>query len=127
MYENYCKIRDAKGYKDSDVSKGSGVTKSTFSDWKTGRSVPKHDKLVKIAAFLGTTVDDLLAGNIEWNPSEQEIVENDYYFDEKTKEMAQFLYDNPEYKVLFDATRRVKPEDLSKALRAIGLFIDEKK
>lgn len=45
MYERYCEIRDRKGYKDADVAKGASVTKSTFSDWKSGRSVPKNDKL----------------------------------------------------------------------------------
>jgi hypothetical protein len=32
MYKNYCKLRDSKLLKDSDVAKGTGVTKSTFSD-----------------------------------------------------------------------------------------------
>lgn len=26
--------------------------------------------------------------------------------------MAEFLYRNPDYKVLFDASRKVKPEDI---------------
>ncbi len=47
MYETYRKLRNSLGYKDSDVAKGTGITKSTFSDWKTGRSIPKMDKLKK--------------------------------------------------------------------------------
>lgn len=116
MYENYCKIRDLKGYKDADVSAGAGVTKSTFSDWKSGRSNPKGEKLQKIANFLEVSVDELI-GNAS--------SEKQYYIDDDTRGMAQFLLDNPEYKVLFDASRKVKPEDLQKALKAIGLFIDE--
>ena len=61
-YERYCQLRDSKGLKDSDVSKGAGVSKSTFSDWKAGRYVPKTDKMVKIATFLDTTVEYLTAG-----------------------------------------------------------------
>ena len=38
MYEIYCKLRDSKGMKDADVAKATGITKSTFSDWKNGRS-----------------------------------------------------------------------------------------
>ena len=38
MYEIYCKLRNEKGVKDSDVVKATGITKSTFSDWKSGRS-----------------------------------------------------------------------------------------
>lgn len=41
MYEIYCKLRDAMGVKDADVVKATGITKSTFSDWKSGRSKPK--------------------------------------------------------------------------------------
>ena len=63
MYEKYCKIRDEKGYKDADVAKGTGITKSTFSDWKSGRSNPKNEKLIKIADFLGVSVECLLTGN----------------------------------------------------------------
>ena len=42
MYEIYCKLRDEKGCKDADVAKATGITKSTFSDWKNGRSKPKR-------------------------------------------------------------------------------------
>ena len=59
MYELYCKYRDKKGYKDSDVSKGTGIPASTFSDWKSGRSKPNNDKLKKIADFLDTMAEYL--------------------------------------------------------------------
>lgn len=63
MYEIYCKLRDEKGIKDSDVVKATGITKSTFSDWKSGRSKPKNDKLQKIADYFGVTLDYLTTGN----------------------------------------------------------------
>ena len=40
MYERYCELRDSKGYKDADIAKGTGITRSTFTDWKNGRSIP---------------------------------------------------------------------------------------
>jgi len=57
MYELYCKFRDKKGYKDSDVSKLTGIPASTFSDWKSGRSKPNTEKLSKIADVLDTMVE----------------------------------------------------------------------
>lgn len=60
MYETYCKLRDSRGCKDSDVAKTTGITKSTFSDWKNGRSEPKIDKLQKIADYFEVSVDWLL-------------------------------------------------------------------
>ena len=37
---------------------------------------------------------------------------NIYYLDDDARDMAQFLYENPDYKVLFDASRKVKKEDI---------------
>lgn len=61
MYEKYSIIRDRLGLKDSDVSKGSGVSRTTFSDWKNGKYQPKEDKLEKIANFLGVDISVLKA------------------------------------------------------------------
>lgn len=60
MYERYCELRDAKGVKDATVAKETGIGKSTFSDWKSGRSVPKKDKLIKIADYFHVPVDYFL-------------------------------------------------------------------
>lgn len=59
MYEIYCKLRDERKLKDSDVAKDTGITKSTFSDWKSGRSKPKNEKLKKIADFFGVSLEYL--------------------------------------------------------------------
>ncbi len=42
------------------VSKATGIAPSTFSDWKSGRSAPKADKLVRIAAYFHMSLDELL-------------------------------------------------------------------
>lgn len=63
MYENYCKLRDSRGLKDADVVRGTGITKSTFSSWKTGKYVPKNEKLQKIADFFDVPIDFLIYGN----------------------------------------------------------------
>lgn len=60
MYENYARLRDKRGYTDYRVSKETGITKSTFSEWKRGRSNPKVEKLRKIAKCLNTTIEALL-------------------------------------------------------------------
>ena len=105
MYERYCKLRDSLGYRDSDVAKGTGITKSTFSDWKNGRSIPKDEKLKKIALFLDTSVDYLRYG--DQAPQ--------YYLNDETAKMAQEIFDNKELRMLFDAARDAAPEDLEAA------------
>jgi len=60
MYEIYLKLLREKGLRASDVSKATGIPPSTFTDWKTGRSKPKQEKLEKLAEFFGVSVDYLL-------------------------------------------------------------------
>ena len=71
MYEIYCKLRDKRGVRDADVSKATGISKSTFSDWKSGRSNPKNEKLKKIADYFGVTIKYLMTGKED--SSEQKI------------------------------------------------------
>ena len=69
-YERYCKIRDQIGLKDADVARLSGITKSTFSDWKKGLYQPKREKLIKIADVLGVSIEYLMDdGKTDFNPS----------------------------------------------------------
>lgn len=60
MYEKYRKLRDERNLTDSEVARGTGITKSTFSDWKAGRSNPGLKKIQKISNFLGVAMEDLL-------------------------------------------------------------------
>ena len=57
MYNKYVQLRDSKGLTDYKVSLDTGITKSTFTDWKNGRSEPKIEKLAKIAEYFEVTVD----------------------------------------------------------------------
>ena len=105
MYEIYCKLRDAKGMKDADVARETGITKSTFSDWKNGRSNPKDAKLKKIADLFEVSLDYLRTG-------EKTVNGEKYYVNEKTAEMAQKLFENSDLRALFDAPQDASPEDL---------------
>lgn len=80
MYEIYCKLRDSLGLKDADIVKATGITKSTFSDWKSGRSKPKQEKLQKIADFFSVSLEYLMTG--------QESSKN------KSSEFTTGLYEN---------------------------------
>lgn len=60
MYENYAKIRDKKGVTDYRVSVDTGIPKSTFSEWKSGRSKPKAEKLKTLADYFGVSIEYFL-------------------------------------------------------------------
>ena len=57
MYKNYVLLRDERGLTDYRVSVDTGITKSTFSDWKNGRSKPKFEKLLILAKYFGVPVE----------------------------------------------------------------------
>lgn len=62
MYTRYAEIRNGKGLKDVDVAKAAKIPASTFSDWKSGKSKPKLEKLLKIARVLECPLEALIEG-----------------------------------------------------------------
>ncbi len=52
-YEDYAKLRDYYNLTDAEIAKRAQIGRSTFSDWKNGRSMPKENKLHKIADAIG--------------------------------------------------------------------------
>lgn len=62
MYEIFQKLLDEKGIKAYDISKATGISSSTLTDWKMGRTTPKQDKLKLIADYFGVSLDYLLTG-----------------------------------------------------------------
>ena len=62
MYEIYQRLLDEKGLKNSDVSRATGVSNMTLSDWKRGISTPKTKNMKKIADFFGVSEEYLRTG-----------------------------------------------------------------
>lgn len=62
MYEIFSKLLQKHGITAYKVSKETGVSQSTLSDWKRGISTPKQDKLQKIADYFGVTLEYLMTG-----------------------------------------------------------------
>lgn len=60
MYVKYAELRDKRGLTDYRVSVDTGISKSTFSEWKSGRSKPKVDKLKVLADYFGVPLETLL-------------------------------------------------------------------
>ena len=60
MYKKYIQLRDERGLTDYKVSLETGISKSTFTDWKNGRSKPKVDKLRKLAEYFNVSITELI-------------------------------------------------------------------
>lgn len=81
------------GYKD----------RSSIAKIEKGEVDISESKLREFAKALKTTPQELMG----WSDHE-----GPYYLDDDTREMVEFLHNNPDYKVLFDASRNVKKEDI---------------
>ncbi len=59
IFENLLKMNKTTVYR---VSKDTGIAASTLSDWKSGRSVPKLDKIKLIADYFDVPLEYMLTG-----------------------------------------------------------------
>ena len=62
MYEIFEQLLQKYGVTPYKVSKETGVSQSSLSDWKLGKITPKTSTLKKIADYFGVTVDYLMTG-----------------------------------------------------------------
>lgn len=107
VFEKLCNSRGVTPYR---VAKETGVSTSTLSSWKTGRYTPKQDKLQKIADYFGVTTEYLL-GVPNLGPQNG----TGWYINEETAKAAQEVFDDPDLRILFDAARDSRPEDIRMA------------
>lgn len=95
---------EAKNKTQADLAEFMGVSQATVSNWCNGVKMPRMDKIDRICEFFGVSRNDLMGEKTEETPG--------YYLDQEAAEIAQEVYDRPELKMLFDASRKVSAEDL---------------
>ena len=83
-----------------------GVSTSTVSNWCMGQKAPRVDKIDAMCEIFDCDRADLVE-----EPKEK----HSYYLDKETSEKAKELFENSDMRVLFDAARGSKPEDLQMA------------
>ncbi len=97
-----------------DIINDLNINKSAISTWCNGTRLPRMDKVDMLAKYFNINRSDL----IEEHSTDSE----QYYLNEDARDMAQFMYENPEYKVLFDASRKVKKEDIEFVKQMLDRF-----
>ena len=108
--ENIRFLRTKKGYSQDDIANMLGYKSfTTIQKWESGVSEPPLKALKKLSEIFNIDMNDLATKKLSLNINEDNNV---YYLDDDARDMAQFLYENPDYKVLFDASRKVKKEDI---------------
>ena len=103
-----------------DVAQAVGVSEGTVSRWESGNITNmKRNKIAALAKVLRISPTIIMG----WNESVVFEDNSCYYLNPEAAKMAQEIYDNPQYKVLFDATKKLKPESIKEVMK----FIDYQK
>ena len=103
VYERIESLRKERKISQGNLEKELGFSNGSISKWKT--SMPKPERLQKIADYFGVTVVYLMTGN-ESDGKER------YYTNDETASIAQEIFDNKELRLLFDAAKDAQPDDL---------------
>ena len=113
-----CKIRlqqalDLNNMKAIDLAERLHISRSTVSQWLSGKTKPKRDRLVEIAEILSVDPSWLMGLDV---PMEQKTASDlIYYQNKETAELVQRLFEDSNYRLLFDAAKDSKPEDIQMA------------
>ena len=97
-------LRERSGMSQLELAQKLGVAKSTVGMYESGKREPNFQTKEEIADIFNVDMNFLHGIKESENDS--------YYLNDDARDLAQFLYDNPEYKILFDASRKVKKEDI---------------
>lgn len=108
MYERFVQLLQNYGVTAYKVAKETGISQTTFSDWKSGKSSPKYNKLVKIAEYFDVPVDYLTGDDGIMAEASNEPV----YLDKETRDIIDQLRTRPEMKVLFSVSKNVTKDDI---------------
>lgn len=104
--KNLRRIAYNAGKTQADISRELKINKATVSSWMNGTRVPRMESVDLLCHYFNVKRSDLMEEHNEDEEKEQ------YYLSDDARDLAQFLFENPEYKVLFDGVRKVRKEDL---------------
>lgn len=109
IYENIKKAAEIRGFSINMLEQELSLPRSSIAKYNS--HVPSADKIATIARFLDVPMEQLM------NTGDQ-----DYYINVDTAQKAQELFDNPDLRMLFDAAKDSKPEDLQMAADMLRRF-----
>lgn len=103
--KNLKRLLELNNKQPADLVRDLKIPFSTVSNWINAEKMPRMGNVELLANYFKCQKSDLIEDKGESIPEA-------YYLNDDAREMAEFLYRNPKYKVLFDASRKVKPEDI---------------
>ena len=114
LYDRIRELCDERGVSFRKVERDTGIGHGSINRWH--EQMPKADTLQKVADYLDVSVAYLLG---------TERTKSGYYIDPEVSRIARDLKNRPELKVLFDASRNVKKEDIELVAEMIRRMSDK--
>lgn len=96
------------------VAKDIGVSYTTFTSWIKGTNYPRIDKIELLANYFRVNKADLIEN--KYSENEQ------YYNDPFVSEYAQAIKDNPDLRLLFDASKDMSKDDINFVINTIEML-----
>lgn len=118
MYERFEQLLQKHGVTPYKVSKEAGVTQTSLSNWKSGRSTPSVKTLQKIADYFDVSIG-YLTGTEEEEPNAVDKENNPIVLDDEALELLEELKTRPEMRTLFSVSKKATKEDILKAVKII--------
>ena len=122
LYERIRQRREELGMSQDELAEKLGYkSRSTIAKIESGENDITQSKIVAFAHALETSPSYLMGWSKQIDCDSDDGSSNkckSYYNNPETAKLAQELYDNPDRRVLLDATRDLRPEDV-KALTYI--------
>ena len=100
---NLRRFMDRDGITQAELAKRVHVSATSIGNWVNGIKTPRMDKIDQLCQIFSCNRSDLME-----DKGEDPV----YYLNPETAKAAQEMLDNRELRVLFDAARDAKPEDL---------------
>lgn len=97
-----------------EVAKDNGISYTTLTSWLKGDNYPRIDKIEMLANYFRVNKADLIENKYAKNEP--------YYNDPAVTEYAQAIKDNPELKILFDASKDMSKDDIDFVLNTIEML-----
>lgn len=131
MYEIFAKLLEEKGLRAANVSKGTGISATVFSEWKKGKSKPNTEKMIKIANFLDVSVEYLITGK-DIHKDESQLTSKDERDIAKQLENALATLEDTQEGLMFsgepldDETRELLKVSLENSIRIAKINAKQK-
>lgn len=99
-------LREKRGMEQLELAQLLGrKSASSISEWERGTYTPKAGTLSDIARIFGVSLSDLMGKDLS-------VETKSHFIDKETQAIAQEIFENPDLRALFDASRNATPEDL---------------